>query len=571
MKRLFPSRRALAFLASWLVAASFLAWAMWSFGHRQLGGFDHSALVDTAWRMANHQRPYVDFYLTTPIAFYLGAGLAFAGWGPSWSALVGIAIAFALLTFALLTISISSVAAPKFSIGLPLVCELLAMGVTSYWWYNSITAISACVFVAASIALVRRPSSRVSVAMFTLATFLLLMMKPNTAGVLVVVVIAILTAFNGTRRQAILALVVGSAMVVTLLLALGVNPLDVASTYLGVAKTRGLPNAAFFSKGKPGEHYLTIPLIVLSIIPLTAAARAVVRLFRERSTQDSPVALISITGMLTGLMAMFTDSDSNLVVGIPLILVSAACLQLWMLRDGLSDDHLSPWVTASAVAAAAASLVGVTRVGIGPALDGQQVAWGISLFFAGTMLAIATTGVRASSVLLMGVLLWVAGVALLFGAERIRVKYIGPGTFYSDEPLVRIPGPPFFKGVLGSPRLRDVIGEMEAAVERYAPPQGQQSSSVYFGPRLEFAYAAFGIPSPKHLPVWYHPGNSYPEALGDTIAAAFVSQEFEMGVFLKSDQAPDFTYLPARITQDFEQHFQRIDYPRIVVFVREAR
>ncbi len=367
------------------------------------------------------------------------------------------------------------------------------------------------------------------------------------------------------------ALVVGSAMVVTLLLALGVNPHDVASRYLEIAKTRGLPSIVFFSKGKPGEHYLTIPLIVLSIIPLAATSRPIVRLFRERSAEDPQVALISIAGMLTGLIGMFTDSDSNLVVGIPLILVSSACLQFWMLREGLADDHLSPWVTASAVAAAAASLVGVTRVGIGPASDGQQVAWGISLFFAGTLLAIANTGVRASSVLLMGILVWVAGVALLFGGERIRVKYIGPDMFYSGEPLVRIPGPPFFDGVLGSPRLREVVGEMEAAVERYVPPPGQESSSVYFGPRLEFAYAAFGIPSPKHLPVWYHPGNSYPEALGETIAATFVSQEFEMGVFLKSNHAPDFTYLPARITQDFEQHFQRIDYPQIVVFVREAR
>ena len=170
---------------------------MWSFGHRQFGGFDYSALVDTAWRMASHQQPYVDFYLTTPIAFYLGAGLAFAVWGPSWSALVWVAIAFALLTFALLTISISSFAAPRFSIGLPLVCELLAMGVASIWWYNSITAIAACVFVAAAIALVHKPSSRISVAVFTVAAFLLLMMKPNTAGLLAVVVLAILTARAG--------------------------------------------------------------------------------------------------------------------------------------------------------------------------------------------------------------------------------------------------------------------------------------------------------------------------------------------------------------------------------------
>ena len=40
----------------------------------------------------------------------------------------------------------------------------------------------------------------------------------------------------------------------------------------------------------------------------------------------------------------------------------------------------------------------------------------------------------------------------------------------------------------------------------------QQSLDVYFGPRLEFAYAAFQLPSPTHLPIWYDAGNSYAEA-----------------------------------------------------------
>jgi putative Holliday junction resolvase len=43
-----------------------------------------------------------------------------------------------------------------------------------------------------------------------------------------------------------------------------------------------------------------------------------VGLLREKPAQTRQVALISIAGILTELIGMFTDSDANLVVGIPL-------------------------------------------------------------------------------------------------------------------------------------------------------------------------------------------------------------------------------------------------------------
>jgi hypothetical protein len=554
-----------------VIAATLLAVAMWYFGHRQFGGFDHSALVDTAWRMVSFQRPYEDFYLTTPIAFYLGAGLAFAVWGPSWSALVWIAIAFALVSFALLTVSVASYASPKFSIALPLVCELLAMGITSYWWYNSITAIAACLFVAASIALVCRPSSRLTVAVFTLATFFLMMMKPNTAGVLVAVAIAILIGLRGARRQAILALAVSAAMLVALLAALGINPLEVMRTYIEMARTRGLPSTAYFLQNKPGEAYLTIALAVMCLIPLAATVRPIMRLFREGPRRYTQVALISIAGMATGVFGMFTNSDSNLVVGIPLILLSALSLLLWMSHEGLVDDHPSPWTVAATVAATTASVIGADRLALGPPLDIQQVAWGFSLLLSGAFLAIEVMGARKSSVLLIGILIFVAGIALLAGEERLRVKYIGPDMFYTDEPLVTIPGLPFFDGFLGSPRLREVVGEMSTALNQSSAQPDQRPASVYFGPRLEFAYAAFGLPSPRRLPVWYHPGISFPEAMTDTIVTTFVSQSFDMGIFLRTAGSPDFAYLPEPIIRDFYGNYRPVEYPEIVVFLRETR
>jgi hypothetical protein len=54
------------------------------FGMRQFGGFDHSVLVDTPWRMIHHQTVCRDFPNTFPIGFVLGAYYANALFGASW-------------------------------------------------------------------------------------------------------------------------------------------------------------------------------------------------------------------------------------------------------------------------------------------------------------------------------------------------------------------------------------------------------------------------------------------------------------------------------------------------------
>jgi hypothetical protein len=569
MTRLVLSRRRLAFLACWIIAATLLAVAMWFFGHRQMGGFDHSALVDTAWRIANHQKPYLDFYLTTPVGFYLGAGLAFVVWGANWSALVWAAIVYALVTFVLLSVCLASYASPRLSIALALTCELLAMGVTSYWWYNSITAITACVFIAAAIAFARRPSSRAAFAIFALATFLLLMMKPNTAGMLGVLAVAILFTLRSVRRQLVIVIAASTTAFIALLTALGISPLSVVHSYMGVAGTRGLPSLQYFTRDKPGEAYLTIPLIILCMLPLVTSAEPIVRLLRDRATPHTQIVLISVAGMVTGVFGMFTNSDSNLVVGVPLILLSALGLPLWLSREGFADDESPPWLAVAVVAAASAALAGVTMLGLGPSLHEWQSLWVVCLFVVFACLLLGVTSFRRSSVLRVCILVSLAGSALLAGSERVRVKYIGLEAYYTDEQLVEIPDVAFFDGFLVSPRLREVVAEIGDALGQLAAPPGQESVSVYFGPRMEFAYAAFGLPSPVHLPVWYHPGNSYPEVMSEPIVQTYLAYGFDIAIFLRNGDNPDFTLLPPQIQEYITSHYQRVEYPEIMVFTRK--
>jgi hypothetical protein len=569
MSRILNYRRVLLYGGCWIIAACLLGIAMWRFGHMQMGGFDHSALVDTAWRMVNHQQPYRDFYLTTPIAFYLGAGLAFSIWGVKWSALVWVAIVYALVTFLLMSISFASFAPPQFSIGLPLTCEILAMGVASFWWYNSITAVTACVFIAAAVVLARRPSSWRAISMFALATFLLLMMKPNIAGLLGVLVVGVLASLREMRRRLFIALAVSVAALIALLAALGISPLEVVRNYMEIARTRGLPSVVYFTMDKPGEAYVTIPFIVLCLLPVAHLLKPIAHSFCQRPARRAQVPLICAVGVLTGGLAMFTNSDSNLAIGIPLMLISGINLTLWLVREGLAGDDVGIGFAAAEAAAVAATLIGMSLLGLYRSPDIRQVLWGICLFGVVACVLLGVTRVRTLSVLMTGTLALFACVGLIVGNARLRVKYVGPSAFYTDGPLVEIPDVPFFDRFLVSPELREVVGEIEDALARFAVRPDDPLANVYFGPRIEFAYAAFGLPSPKHLPVWYHPGVSYPEDAGEAVVQAYLASDFRTAIFLRVADNADFLFLPSQITEFILSNYQRVDYPGIIVFTRK--
>jgi len=57
--------------------ALLIAFAISQLGMVQFGGFDHSVLVDVAWRLVQGQKPHVDFPCTLPVGFIIGANTLF--------------------------------------------------------------------------------------------------------------------------------------------------------------------------------------------------------------------------------------------------------------------------------------------------------------------------------------------------------------------------------------------------------------------------------------------------------------------------------------------------------------
>jgi hypothetical protein len=150
----------------------------------------------------------------------------------------------------------------------------------------------------------------------------------------------------------------------------------------------------------------------------------------------------------------------------------------------------------------------------------------------------------------------VTGGAL--GATRYRVRCIG--AFYEDAPLQVLDHPAFFRGMHASPSFARTLGDVQTVLDV------SEGKRLFFGPRMEFAYAAFGVPSPRELPVYWHPGISYDHADDEAIAATFMRLRFDAAVFLRAD----FTHMPRPLLRALNANYTRFDDGELTVAVRRT-
>jgi hypothetical protein len=120
---------------------------------------------------------------------------------------------------------------------------------------------------------------------------------------------------------------------------------------------------------------------------------------------------------------------------------------------------------------------------------------------------------------------------------RYRVKLIGPGAFFENRLSDRASSPPFFKGLRTGNIFSEVCSEVDVVLARFG------SSSVYFGPRMQWAYAAFELTPPLNQPSWWDPGVSFPKRMESFYIKAWAYRKFETVVLFKNDltyMSPEF-------------------------------
>ncbi len=133
---------------------------------------------------------------------------------------------------------------------------------------------------------------------------------------------------------------------------------------------------------------------------------------------------------------------------------------------------------------------------------------------------------------------------LYMGAVRIRVLGIGIHGFFEYQNANQRIDRAFFKDLRASGSFRAVVDQIGRAVSANPGP-------VFLGPRLEFAYAAFGIPSPRDLPLYWQPGTSFARSQEPAMLEEWSKRRFPTLIFLSplvcvsnnnDCKGDDFTY-----------------------------
>jgi hypothetical protein len=118
------------------------------------------------------------------------------------------------------------------------------------------------------------------------------------------------------------------------------------------------------------------------------------------------------------------------------------------------------------------------------------------------------------------------------------------------------PGVPYFQHMRASKRMQDVIAQMAQVLRDSGRP-------VFFGPNLEFGYAAFEIDSPPHLPLWWYAGSSFTAADEPSIAEAFRSSGFPTLVFLRGDPTDTTSAIQRMIRESYVEDDR---WPQLTVY-----
>ena len=87
--------------------------------------------------------------------------------------------------------------------------------------------------------------------------------------------------------------------------------------------------------------------------------------------------------------------------------------------------------------------------------------------------------------------------------RRERVFAVGAHRFFDEGPLVAVETPAFFRGVLAAPVMPEVLGEIDAVLRAHGLG-GRADARVFFGPRLEFGYPAWGINPVRGRPLLWN-------------------------------------------------------------------
>ena len=359
-----------------------------------------------------------------------------------------------------------------------------------------------------------------------------------------------------------------------------ISIIDVSKSYLSAGRSRAFPTPKLFFTDKPWEAFVSLPVILMSLIPIFST---IIRLKNKLTRPLVSIFLISIAGIVTAIVGFVTNYELN-IIGLTPILLCSCLPTLMIIHERQLDNNVDDRIILSCLVATFAVIIGLLLatawidygwkfIKTQPIVSFFMGMWfasmSLSLFFLVMPLKYKWTGFKFLNRWSMtGVCYLILIVCTLtapyMGGFRWRVMAIGP-FFDNSHKLITIDSPRFFRNFYLSPSGIDVIQQIGLAIQHN--PQ-IPSKKIFFGPRMEFAYAAFNITPPKGMPIWWHPGSSYPEEKTNEIVLLFKAYQFERCIFLRDgySKKPDFTRLPDKIVNELNYSYNRTDYQDIVIY-----
>jgi hypothetical protein len=502
--------------------AGFITLFILRYGMNHIGGNDHSLLVDVGWRLCNGQTAYVDFPCTTPVAFVLGAKFAFQWFGVYWLSTIEMTALFAVLTFAWSLFLLAQLFGRSGTTLLwAMALHAISLMLASFWWYNPITDVAAVLYTLSAMYWLRRPAEKIAVASYGAALLLLATMKPNVAGVLIAGISPVLFASSRHRWKVIWVSLGSFALFLVLLSINNLSFTGMLAAYQSVAR-RGASVVQFMLGFNSFEKRVALVMLASLLLP------SVLVLSQGRQTLLSPGSWIPALALLGGLGWFMTNLQQKRVG--EAILFLPLFLALYQGRKSLRSPE--PWIPAIAllgglygfitnseqklvdmppVLCAAILLVAELRSPVSPAAGPvfQMPVWW-NRYFALVCVVLGTGG-------------------LAQGFARDRVKSAGPVQFFEwDDSHTLTNG--FFKGVHCGNILDEVIKEEEEAMRR------EPSSTVWFGPRMQWGYAAFAKPSPlRQPPIWDAGQTMYAQSKEEFYFNNFLQSRPQLVILFKND------------------------------------
>jgi len=497
LSRYLPRGSVLAEIAILSFTSIMLFLCVDTFGMRQFNGFDVSITIEFGKRMLEGFKPYTDFPCTVPPLYFLPIPHAFSQLGTEWRTIVRMGGWFGVMTFLWHYMMLRSARFSHFQSYLASAAiQCFTTIILSYWWHNSVSVLAGLSLVLAAQLLLERPMSRFGISSLAIATVMAVYGKANSWPLIPGVYFILFSKRSCLRGVAISAILsAGGVFAVSRVYGFALG--DFLDSTVSVASSRGIPNPISrligmgFARSQVLYFLMSMAFFGFVLIrrvcsDAIAAIPSDAKLCRFRSDA------MFLGCALVGILLLGTNIE-NKEVDLAYLFLAAYLLEARRIRDQVAQSPMAEPV-----------IPGAFRM----ALDRK---FGRDRF---STSSISVYGLVTCVLIAMSV------NSLTYGSGRGRVMIAGP---FFEFQLSKIGNEyPFFESFRSGPAFRQILDDI-ADIVRDHP-----GKSIFFGPRLEFAYATFGLASPSNLPVWWHKGTSYSNASEANVAKKWIDHSFDV-------------------------------------------